>query len=365
MSSVGDFVSEVWKWLYAWWQNFKTQVISSARTTDKGISFRFPKQDIVAEGYRVEKGLKIARNIDPANTWKAQQQTQFRKSINNNLRHVAGNLGLLFEIEVILYLTGQGLQLDGLSSEELHSNRDLQLKNIRRYLSQFPFDQMVKYVQTHAAELGKGILEKSKRTLKCRPTTVHYMPQFATEDDLTISCGEDQNANWSLKYVSEPLIRVRDYSVSSAYDIMGGNLRDLIGLDDEIAANPRSAFDIILDKFWNQLESTGWSDDPANFAKLLSFLLRGSEKANFAVHNYTTNAGHIGASPALAKDFIVSGNSALHPKPGAVVSMIRTVDYIKLQYKVPGGAGTYILLRIRVKENGTTMQFYVNNLTSG
>jgi hypothetical protein len=365
VSSVGDFVTEVWKWLYAWWQNFKSQVLASARVTNQGVSFKFPKPSIVAEAYRMEKGLMMAKNIDPAGAWNGKQSDQFRKSVNNNLRHVALFLGYVFEIEVVIYLISQGLKLDGISTAELNANRDEQLQKIRKYLSQFPFDQMIKYVQTHAAELGQGIIQKTTAQLKCNPKTVHYIPQLRGEEDIILSCN-DAYSNWSLKYVSEPLIKVRDLSIESAYEIMGGRIQDLEGLDEEIAANPKEAFSIILDKFWSLIEAEGWTDNADNFAKMLSYLIRGSEKSNMAVKNYTTDKGFTGPSPAIEKDFRTFGTS-LRAKPGAVVSMIRTSDYIKFQYKLPGGAGTYILLRAsnHASHGNITIRFYVNNLTSG
>lgn len=368
---VAQSASNIWGWLTGWLQRIKSNILISAKPKQDGVGFRLSSPTSIAEAWdNVKKMQSITRQMDPQGAWTGRQTAQFQKSFSANLRHIASVLGFLFEVEVVLYLVSKGLKLDGEDLPTVQQKQKDYHAKVQQHLGQFAFSQFMTYIGQNAAEVGDAMIDRTKAMVNCNPRVVHYMPQFSVDEDIILSCRDDV-VNWSMKYTSEALVKLRTFNLNSAYSIMGGNPAELASLGSEIAAAPESGFSIILDKFWGTMEETGWTQDPNNMAKLITYLLRGDERTLFAIKNYVKGTSVVGdASEALQKDFNIrrtANGIMFSAKPGAVVSAVRTADYIKLKYQLPGGAGTYVMMRLRVKPSQDMnipiqMQFYMNNL---
>lgn len=370
VNQMGDWATSLWQWLTGWFQRAKSTVLASMRVTSTkdGISFSFPKQPIVAEAYRFDKGLRIAGHIDQDQQWSAKDTAAFGKNMNANLRHIAGHLGFVFEMEVVVHLVNQGLSLEGIEMNEFMDRHEEYLGRVKQHLNKFTYEQFIGYVRRHAAELGNAMIQRTQGSLKCSPKSVYYDPHVQGDEDLVLSCRKGR-AGWSLKYASEPLINIRTLSIENALTVLGAS-HIYPDLKQKIEADPESEWGLTLDTVWKFLGENRWTDDPNNFTKLLTFLLRGNDRTFVAAKNYTMDKATVGtASEAMLRDFNVrrtSNGVLFSPKPGAVVQAIKTSDYIKFQYKLVGGANTYIMFRMRTegRTGSTRVMFYMNNLTS-
>jgi len=375
VSSPENNVTEYVGQLLTSWTNF---VLQQMHVKDKRVSINFPKnfsEQTEAElerlhrhekGYQAYKGLSKVTNVNDLG-WNKTQQYRFKSNLTHAVKHVAQDLGFLFEMEVYLYLKRKGLhEAIDVNIEQLRNQRiDLIAPKLGTAK-----DQILQMVVIHAQHLGSQIVERTKRLLGCADmiwfsggvkTTFNGRENPA---DIQIGCseysGKHDRAGYSVKFGSETRISVAHLTINGLADIVKNNKIvkkiNSIEEDDNWAANVSEEIKNGLNKYEN---------NPAEFVKLLNRLLTGGNFTFPAARNYaSTELGGAEWSENFRKDFIVSDSpvNPLKARSNATVTVTAVASYAKIRYKVDGGSfdGTNVFF---VPRNGE-IDVKITNLTS-
>lgn len=351
-----------------------------AMTIAAGTIYAGDKLDEARQGGTKDVGAMKSLQQVANPKWSDAQWKSFQQ-ITAKTGSIGRQMGLLFELEIIVYLmTNKGLQ----DQEEDGTIRSINLFNKKRrgYIQEIEkvvFDkaktkQIIFMVQSHAANLAEQIYEQSSKLLKCTPDSLRFSgggSDWALERknpaDLFIAC-KSKEMGWNVKFTSETRVHVMSATPNSLYRVFGGT--DEEQFNQDFAHHMQGAADYnFYDTFraatiavLTPLAQEKFEGNPVAFTNLFNQLLSGNNKTGMAVRNWASpSMGGAQWSVNIQKDFDIKGTKLL-PKSDANVEVTSNDTYLKLNYKRPGGSfdGTSILFQPR--NDSVTVK--VTNLTT-
>jgi hypothetical protein len=343
-----------------------------------------PTSEAVKRPYWLKKGkgaqLSLIGSLqdlqEPQPTWDWEK---YQKTMGTGLSRVADIMGLLFEIEVFLFL----IQSHGLDTHSSISQFESDKQAYINMMSEKKPDQeavrmIVFTVEKHAKDLALKMLQRSNQILKCQPDfavfsggpTVRGLSRPNPSDIILVCSQVEKELGWSLKFTGETRVSMTDVSPTTAYKMLGGR-RDK-GFEKAFKKGIEKwekygDYDFFLEEiipyFRHAAEKNfgNPSTAPKKFASLINKVIANDYQTMLGVRNYASVArGGVDWSGAIEKDFITNGK--LKAKPNAVVTVETEKSQVKLTYKLKGGSqhGTKIFFAPKNKD----IKIKVTNLTS-
>lgn len=319
--------------------------------------------------------------------WSPEEIDTFKKTIEKKLRDISTEMGLMFEALVFFRLTDyHGLKIVGHNSRQTVDSQFMEhFQMMNNAIGRKATEQVVEFIKIQAEDMANAMIAKGKQILtKCQKINkVMFMGGKAkwieirnTTADLAIGCNFSNMLQYSMKFTSESLVRVADFSPLQIYYLISRKqppakyqqeIREfLTSYREHPTKDLEAEFKAYMIEIMHELFS-GYT--PKEFASLLNKILRGTrpDAPNIpAVSFYpkaTTTAGY---SDSLRKDFVIK-KQKLRAKPDAEVSVDSVKSYVKLRYKRSGTEedpgnryGTYIIF----EPTGGSVHVKANNLAS-
>jgi hypothetical protein len=324
--------------------------------------------------------------------WKPAEKASFEKAMDagkKSLPSVVGKeMGLLFEIEVFLYLLNTHklspvgtMNLASATAEKTRLEGEIATKlkdpNLGKLVCEF--------IRIHAGGgsggMGELIFQKSSALIRaCIIDSIEFLGGAgwgagagklkSDTADLRLICssaaGADRSSlGFSLKAVTETQIEVRSFGLGKSYALLGG--KNIKALKD-ILTNPlyedSERPELVLSMFEKAARRNA---GPRRFAKLLELLVTGGAETLPAYRMLVRNIGEPGWSGAIGKDFGTSeapGVGKLAAQSGAKIDVKKTKTYVSLTYMVPGGNHYGTSIKFEPSVDLSKVSVYVSNLVS-
>jgi len=303
--------------------------------------------------------------------WNDQQVLNFKVGMKAAPSKYGQQFGLLFEVEIFEYLVkkkqlspvGEN-EFTAFSLEDSRTTKAGILAELTKGEGPALTKQFVQFIQAHAWTVAEQILQKTMRILRhCKVDSVEFIGggsgwkaqhggERANPADLILGCSsvtgkKRGSVGYSTKFTSEALVNVASMSLSSMYQMLGGEQSEEEKAKlDAVVMNFDKAKKYVVAKLDGL--AAQYENQPEAFVKLLEHLITGGHDTFPVARLYIRSAGGAEWSNAFKMDFETSDNQRgkLAPKPGATVEVATTNSYVKMTYKVPGGTpyGTYIML---------------------
>ena len=367
-------------------EGIKRSVLSSLKAEDGKVSFSFPsfesqpltlaahrklKGNILSEGYgqqgKYGKGtlaFKAVQNqVFP--DLNQQQADVFQKRMQRGPKEVGKEMGLMFELEVYLYLLEvANLQPRGERGPGwVRTQNIVQYETIKKKTSKTLADQLVMLVRYHAKELATSMLKRTQQMLKdCKVSYIVFSGGefFKTHGthrqtaDMVLGCSE-KSVGHSLKFTSETMPTIANLWNKQSFIMFGGKkiatFSDELGKYEE-GSKEESKF--VLDNLEELIKDL--VNKPVKLNYVINKLLLGAEETGEisntvpAFRNYIKGRGEAGFAPAIRKNFRVSyqdGNKILI-KPNSEIGVRRTKSYINIYITAPD-SNTPTIIKVEAK----------------
>jgi hypothetical protein len=353
-------------------QDIKNRILKSIQIGDGFISVRFPVDTAmrlvahtVYEGIGQEDpygkgGLAYKAVAGDLPNWDQKNVDQFKSGMQKNIQVIAKEMGLLFELDIFVYLTDYK-QLTSVGNKDsfwAYSQKDSIVKSIESKVGKLLARQIIVFLEIHAKDTAEKIYAVSKQKLPCEPEEVEFRggqtAMHADPSDLKIGC-KGKLLGYSLKFTSETKIHVASISHEQVYSLLGGENPE--GFNKEVE-RLSPGFKSLKAFVIEELGSLTKNFDPDKFTNLLNYLISGQSKTIPAISHYIRRKGNVGFSASLLKDFSVSKDGfKLIPKQGSEVTSMNTNSYMKLTYRTENGTvhGTSIFFEPTVERVNVKM----------
>jgi len=351
----------------------KRSVLSSIQEEDGKVSFSFPsfesqplalaahtkeKGDIVSEGYgqqaKYGKGTLAFKAVQSQSfpDLTQQQADVFQKRMQKSPKLVGKEMGLIFELEVYLYLVEisklqpRGERGPGWARTENTVHYD----SIKKKMGKTHADQIVMLIRHHSKELATSMLKKTQQILKdCNVDYIVFSggefykrhTTYRQTADMVLGCS-DGSIGHSIKFTSETMPTIAHLWNKQAYILFGGKKIATFSKElEEYEEGSKEESEFVLDKLEGIIRKL--VNKPVKLNYVINKLLLGVEETGEiadtipAFRNYIRGRGEAGFSPAIRQNFRVSyrdGNKILI-KPNSEIGVKRTKNYVNIYITAP------------------------------
>lgn len=411
-----EWITDIEKELWPVLQRIKLQVLQSVQVENGRVRFSIPplehffqqkplslaahtihQGDIIDEGYKQQhpygKAGLAFKAIDQsrfAQEMTPKQATDFQKGFSSNINRLSKDMGLLFELQIFIYLIDVKRLKPGAKykATENAAWAHEQIQNIvleiqKKSTSKTVSQKVVQFVAHHAEDMAESIYQTATKLLRgCTVDFVefaggqHTTTYHRKTADLYLGCSKSmQNGDkvgFSTKFASETLMVVGEMRVKSAYQFLGGTKANTFEKQLQNIEDAEEYRQFLLDTIEDLAHKL--TENPRIFSRAINELLFGVEVndsgrtgiANTipAFRNYVRNKGKAEFSPALKSDFNInpSATQKLSLKPNSEINISRTKAYITINIKSQGGTRTGTTIRIEPSADGII--FKMNNVAS-
>lgn len=378
--------------LQSWVVNYKQAVLRTLRPGQGFVTLSFGVSGLREVTERGWKGPTSTRALgSELGHWSSKERGGFERAMDGgrkSLPSVVGKeMGLLFEVEVFLYLV-ETYKLNVVGGRDLTFVSGQKQKVVDAILRKLRNNGLAKlvvdFIGIHARGgsmgMGEMIYRKTLNLIKdCKVDSIEFLGgdagQYSSRlgsdtADLRIGCsqamGTRNNVGYSLKAVTETQVEVRSFSLSRAAKLLGAGKQTIRALK-EIMSNPlydeREKKDLVLGHL-HRVGSKTYAGQPRKFARLLTLLVTGGADTLPAYRMLVRNSGGPGWSGAIGKDFVAGDEARLGAKSGSEIEVKQTATYVSLTYMVPGGNHYGTSVKFEPQMDGS-ISVYVSNLASG
>ncbi|MBT6228240.1 MAG: hypothetical protein HOI47_16465 [Candidatus Scalindua sp.] len=365
----------------------KRSVLNSIKMEDGKVSFNFPssesqpialaanhkpKGNILYEGYgqqgKYGKGTLAFKAVQGQvfPDLDAQQADMFQKRMQQSPKVVGKEMGLLFELEVYLYLVEiSNLQPRGERGPGwVRTQNAVQYETIKKKTSKTLADQLVMLIRHHAKELATSMLKRTQQMLKdCEVNYIvfsggEFFKTYGTHRqtaDMILGCSK-KSVGHSLKFTSETMPTIAHLWNKQSYIMFGG--KKIVTFSDklkEYEEGSKEESKFVLDSLEGLIKKL--VDKPVKLNYVINKLLLGAEETGEisntvpAFRNYIRGKGEAGFAPAIRKNFRISyqdGNKILI-KPNSEIGVRRTKSYINIYITAPD-SNTPTIIKVEAKQ---------------
>ena len=365
-----------------WFQQLQSRIVSSIRAGEGFISVSISSLAGVGSNIGIgaatehfwgfsevtEKGWKGKAAVAAAGElglgWSAKDSGAFARGMNAGQRSIPAmvgkEMGLLFEVEVFIYLVNT-FKLKPVGPRNLawangESNRLIGViaAKIGANLGRL----VVEFIKAHAGGAkGMAPLIHSKAMALVRQCIVNSIEFTGGADgvagattrlkedtaDLRIGCsqyldGMRSSLGFSLKAGTETEVEVRGLGPGRALSILGAS--DAVIANMKAIESPEERR-VALISYMGSAALANFKDNPTKLAKLLDLLVTGGSDTIPAYRSLLKPGTGPGFNPAIGKDFNTAEGPGrkLSAKLGSspVIDVTSNATYVKINYKVQGG----------------------------
>lgn len=365
----------------------KHSVLNSIKIKDGLASFNFPsfesqslslvahnkqKGNILSEGYGQQapygKGTlafkavqgQVFPDLNP------QQAIAFQKRMQQSPKIIGKEMGLIFELEVYLYLVEvYNIQPRGERGPGwVKTQNIIQYETMKKKTSKTFSDQIMMLIKYHAKELAVSMLKLTQQMLKdCEINFIifsggEFFKQHTIHRqtaDIIMGCSE-KSVGHSLKFTSETMPEIAHLWYKQSYVIFGGKKIVTFAKElEEYEEGSKEQSEFVLDKLEELIRKL--VKEPVKFNYTINKLLSGVEEETGdvsntipAFKNYIRGKGGAGFAPSIRKNFRISyqdGNKIL-VKPNSEIGVRRTKSYINI-YITASDSNTPTIIKVESK----------------
>lgn len=374
-------------------EGIKRSVLNSIKVENGKASFNFPflesqslalvahnkqKRNVLSEGYgqqaKFGKGTlafkavqgQVFPDLNP------EQADAFQKRMQQSPKVVGKEMGLIFELEVYLYLVEiSNLQPRGERGLGwVRTQNAVQYETVKKKTSKILADQIVMLIRYHAKELATSMLKRTQQMLKdCEVNYIafsggEFFKTYGTHRqtaDMILGCSK-KSVGHSLKFTSETMPTIAHLWYKQSYILFGG--KKIVTFSDklkEYEEGSKEESEFVLDELERLIKNLVHKPVKLNYIinKLLLGIKETGEISNTipAFRNYIRGRGEAGFAPTIRKNFRISyqdGNKILI-KPNSEIGVRRTKNYINLYITAPD-SNTPTIIKVESKAGKITIK---------
>ena len=284
-----------------------------------------------------------------------QDIDKFNTTFSNIISNIAIYLGLLFEIEIYLYLVKNKKLAYTTDLVSVKTKKEEYSNFIKAKTSKY-HDKIMLFVELHAKTIGDMIFSKSETLLKgCNVDTVTFIGGSSSKADIILSCssyeaGDRSSLGFSAKFIGENRIRISTPSLPSMYKMFGGRDRNFLPTAVGLSGEKKKRF--VLGELYHLGKSLGKQE----WNGIVNYLVFGSNREDvlMAIGYYPHGRHMVGIPSKLKEDFIVSEKEGrkLKIREDAEIEVGKVDKYFYLRVKGPESRdGTAFRFMLDDKEN--------------